>query len=355
MNIGEIYVRNNELRSSGIFVVTCATASFSEFTGYTIYSLISNPFVYSTNNIIGYGNDIWIIAARRANNYPSNVIYKNGDISDNSGWIGVQQNDFFTRNFTPLKIIYADGRYVIFSALMVADKCWTKISNDGETWNYNDYSLYTGSTVTSVVDDVVYAENKFVCSSHLTNSKLGQIRWCDSSGDTLLWNYSLSGSGEIINNGCYGDGKWVFCSLTKIYTSSDLMNWNILTGITSGNTTNVFYGDGNFYCHSGNRLNREVRKSSHGINWEVIATVNMTGTTSKIESYKDCRFLTFISDGSNINTSGVYHSTDGVNWFRDIQETTGIYTRVFTMSNDTIACISSIGQNVDNLMYQTIL
>jgi hypothetical protein len=161
-----------------------------------------------------------------------------------------------------------------------------------------------------------------------------------------------------MTSGAYGEGMYVHARAEYIYSSSDLINWNIYErayyGISDWEVT--IFGGGCFMCYSENGY---VSRSCDGVNWidtgatyeDVYPCFYTKGTIFKDERYVSVHF-NYPDTGQN----GIIYSEDGYNWFK-YDDSSGLPVCQSTInvakSNDIIAMIGGDCNAANSIYFQT--
>lgn len=140
-------------------------------------------------------------------------------------------------------------------------------------------------------------------------SSLDLITWDVSTGFTVV--------DTISSLPAYLNGIWFQTINTlgskRLYKSLDSINWTSLElPATYLGKSSVSFYNGIYFITNGELLNNKIFTSLDGINWNLIIIPGYyTGLTSV--SYSNGAY--FITDGS-INSTSLYRSADGTNWTR---------------------------------------
>lgn len=190
------------------------------------------------------------------------------------------------------------------------------------------------------LNNAVYTNSSSVKMSHACYGD-GNIVFIAQTGDIFYssngsdWNTSTVDTGNTskYKSIVYGNGKYVVLEYdsSKVYVSTDLINWEaVSTGVTySGG--DIAFGDGRFVVSSnGSSASKQFAYSDDAVNW---VTTDYISSNIKFSLVEYCGNNTFLA-ASRVNTAYyVYLSTDGgVTWTGSTKLPTSSSTRIYSVA-----------------------
>jgi hypothetical protein len=276
-----------------------------ENSNLTINKLTINPSSQVVNR-----TNLWVAVGCNGsgqNSPQSSIQYS----IDGINWNSIVRGGFGPNNNSNagLGIAYANGLYVAVGAGSNTINS-IQYSTDGSNWS-NANSVNFNRYITSCV---AYVNNIWLAGSG------GSIV---SSYDGSNWttvNSIQSGGPTTMTSFAYGPGIWIACgnctntNLSPSLYSYDAQNWYI-TG-TQGNEGNISFNGvvfvNNLFVYVGSSSSSRIRYSYDGINRSQNITGNPNNTIYGI-TYGNGLYVAVGFSGGN-NTSGIYYSSDGINW-----------------------------------------
>lgn len=300
------------------------------------FNPVTSPTTGNLNDIIqgSSSQNLWI--AGNGSGSSGRICYStNGGVS----WIavsGISGVDWYRR------IAYTGSKYVTLTDLTSKQ---IMVSSNGTTWpttmstpinTYNTYSSFAINSICKNSSGVMVAggaQGRIARSTddgqtwtHPTNNVL-DILSIATSGSTFVAVGSLGAAyysnddgqtwssctglpiTDDLNDVTFGDGKFVICSDSGIFHSSNGISWTAATTLPTSTLSTVFYAQ----TDSGSKVflaggtGTLCRSTDGGVNWTSVKPVGYSGVINSI-SYGNGYFVAVTS------TSVILYSTDGVTW-----------------------------------------
>ncbi len=301
-----------------------------------------------TNNNLNLSNDRFISNIKSYNNYPSNIDINSIDYSPQldlfvavGNGINISIDGLLWKkinNIDNINNVYWDSYYEIFIASTIDG---ILISNNGINWDktqseYNwisttsnnngiiisisdsDKLMYTSDNITwntiTIINrnwtSITYGNNTFVAVGSMSTTT--SIMY---SNDGLNWVLPITHISKFWQYIYYSVDLNMFISvgnLGSIGISNNGIDWSYPTSPTINNHKCVKYWNNNLIIVSNNGANDRILKSSNGINWIMINTINIEINYKTISS-NSIRII-FGGDSLNYDSTKISYTEDLINF-----------------------------------------
>ena len=206
-------------------------------------------------------------------------------------------------------ITFQDITYCFDKYIAIANG-YTVYSTDGINW-----------TADQSLKNTTWGTNQYQCNAFFNNTLYigGASGKIAKTSDGITWTYvtAITGTPTIYNFNVYGTKVFAYCSLGKIFSSTDMTNWTastLLSGNTNWGTADIrnFANNGEIFVVTTYNGTISAVSTNGGTSWTIYKNASLyaamgTGNLNKI-IFANGYFVAVGSSGKSAR------STDGVNW-----------------------------------------